>query len=612
VLLWYIAGCVFSWGDGDYGKLGRGGSDGCKSPKPVDRLDGEDIIQVGCGTQFSAALSSKGRVFTWGKGDGHRLGHGTEEHVRYPKRVEGALLNKHVISLSVGCMHCAVVTEDGEVYCWGRNDRSQQGDGSTNTKTIPTLVGGLQDTPMMKVACGAHQTFVWSTVSSWGHGVRAPFCIDVKQSTFQFLDVLLKQVCTGLDKWHDWRPPRQEQECMAVAGLNLLGLQLHAAIKTQSDIDDLGLTAGSPLASSLKQLIVTLATNPGVVSSVQTAAQSCLNRGWVVLLPTAEERARTLSELLPKEESVDMTQVPAGRQFMIELLVNSLMSDGGLEVALDTAIQVESISKPVLTTAMSDTTIVPLLQLVEQLLSTATMHLLVHFTDLATAFLTDQQQLPPTRISRSASLELLLRFQHLLFGKFFTFTDNGQFAADITKCDPLSMAGALTLLQKYTKLFCASAYQVIGKATQLAREGTVQFIASAEALEDGLIGVLLPELVLSMILLQAHHPSVAQKSEGICLLRDLLIPINRFNQLAPGCYKEDELDMTWLRTVDNTEASFNNQNVNDDVPLIRKEDLENHNKEGGLWIVIHGCVYNAQEFKANVRTDWHDVLISNA
>ena len=63
-VVWF-AGYVFSWGDGDYGKLGRGGSDGCKSPKPVDRLDGEDIIQVGCGTQFSAALSSKGRVFTW-------------------------------------------------------------------------------------------------------------------------------------------------------------------------------------------------------------------------------------------------------------------------------------------------------------------------------------------------------------------------------------------------------------------------------------------------------------------------------------------------------------------------------------------------------------------
>lgn len=26
---------VWSWGDGDYGKLGRGGSDGCKTPMKV-------------------------------------------------------------------------------------------------------------------------------------------------------------------------------------------------------------------------------------------------------------------------------------------------------------------------------------------------------------------------------------------------------------------------------------------------------------------------------------------------------------------------------------------------------------------------------------------------
>lgn len=59
-------------------------------------------------------------------------------------------------------------------------------------------------------------------------------------------------------------------------------------------------------------------------------------------------------------------------------------------------------------------------------------------------------------------------------------------------------------------------------------------------------GVLLPELVLSMILLQAYHPSVAQKSEGMSLLRDLLIPIDGFNRLAPGSSKEDQVDMAWL------------------------------------------------------------------
>lgn len=31
-------GSVYSWGDGDYGKLGRGGSDGSKVPRLVDKL----------------------------------------------------------------------------------------------------------------------------------------------------------------------------------------------------------------------------------------------------------------------------------------------------------------------------------------------------------------------------------------------------------------------------------------------------------------------------------------------------------------------------------------------------------------------------------------------
>jgi E3 ubiquitin-protein ligase HERC2 len=31
-------GLVYSWGDGDFGKLGRGGSEGCSVPHPVERL----------------------------------------------------------------------------------------------------------------------------------------------------------------------------------------------------------------------------------------------------------------------------------------------------------------------------------------------------------------------------------------------------------------------------------------------------------------------------------------------------------------------------------------------------------------------------------------------
>ena len=48
---------VWSWGDGDYGKLGRGGSDGCKVPMKVESLAGLGAVKVECGSQFSVCLT---------------------------------------------------------------------------------------------------------------------------------------------------------------------------------------------------------------------------------------------------------------------------------------------------------------------------------------------------------------------------------------------------------------------------------------------------------------------------------------------------------------------------------------------------------------------------
>lgn len=45
--------------------------------------------RVFCGAQFSVALTVDGEVYTWGKGDHYRLGHGSEEHLRYPKKMNG-------------------------------------------------------------------------------------------------------------------------------------------------------------------------------------------------------------------------------------------------------------------------------------------------------------------------------------------------------------------------------------------------------------------------------------------------------------------------------------------------------------------------------------------
>ncbi|XP_014678095.1 PREDICTED: E3 ubiquitin-protein ligase HERC2-like [Priapulus caudatus] len=70
-------GIIYSWGDGDFGKLGRGGSEGCNVPQAVERLTGLGVVQIECGAQFSLALTKAGQVWTWGKGDYFRLGHGS-------------------------------------------------------------------------------------------------------------------------------------------------------------------------------------------------------------------------------------------------------------------------------------------------------------------------------------------------------------------------------------------------------------------------------------------------------------------------------------------------------------------------------------------------------
>ena len=35
--------------------------------------------------------------------------------------------------------------------------------------------------------------------------------------------------------------------------------------------------------------------------------------------------------------------------------------------------------------------------------------------------------------------------------------------------------------------------------------------------------------------------------------------------------------------------------------MIRQADLENHNKDGGMWVVIHGKVYDLHDFKSQAQ-----------
>ena len=91
------------------------------------------------------------------------------------------------------------------------------------------------------------------------------------------------------------------------AKFNFAYFQLFAAISQNENPSSIGLGVGSPLNNSLKQRVVTLASNTGVLATIQQAAQAVLQNGWSLLLPTPEERAKALSFLLPSSMTTGNT-----------------------------------------------------------------------------------------------------------------------------------------------------------------------------------------------------------------------------------------------------------------------------------------------------------------
>lgn len=173
-------GFVFSWGDGDFGKLGRGGSEGCSIPHQVERLNGVGVIQIECGAQFSLALTKIGEVWTWGKGDYYRLGHSSDQHIRKPTPIQ-ALRGKKVIHVAVGALHCLAVTDTGHVYAWGDNDHGQQGSGNTSVNRKPVQVLGLDGIFVNRVACGSSHSVAWSLPQNLTEGDKrepVPFSVS--------------------------------------------------------------------------------------------------------------------------------------------------------------------------------------------------------------------------------------------------------------------------------------------------------------------------------------------------------------------------------------------------------------------------------------------------
>ncbi|GMF17806.1 unnamed protein product [Phytophthora fragariaefolia] len=133
--------------------LGHGDCDRRLSPTLVQGLEEahEEIIKVACGWDHSLAVSTSGRVYTWGSGTNGKLGHGDEESFDTPTLVR-SMEGKKVKDAKAGCEHTVFLTYDHELWTCGQGDSGRLGHGDNQTRKRPTRVELLAECGLKPVA----------------------------------------------------------------------------------------------------------------------------------------------------------------------------------------------------------------------------------------------------------------------------------------------------------------------------------------------------------------------------------------------------------------------------------------------------------------------------
>jgi alpha-tubulin suppressor-like RCC1 family protein len=93
-------------------------------------------------TTYNSSTSSN-KVYCWGKNDYYQLGDGTTDSSLFPKEIRftsnNVPQNLTTVSIAAGAHHTCAIERNGGVWCWGKNDKMQAGFNTFDTLTQPPV-----------------------------------------------------------------------------------------------------------------------------------------------------------------------------------------------------------------------------------------------------------------------------------------------------------------------------------------------------------------------------------------------------------------------------------------------------------------------------------------
>ena len=112
-----------TWGEGTHGELGHypfvtSGLMKQYLELTPRQLEGVNFRDIACGTNHTLAVDNNGKVWSWGKGENGKLGHGDDADRHKPEMLQG-FAGVDIVKVACGESHSLALDKDGRCYAWG-------------------------------------------------------------------------------------------------------------------------------------------------------------------------------------------------------------------------------------------------------------------------------------------------------------------------------------------------------------------------------------------------------------------------------------------------------------------------------------------------------------
>jgi alpha-tubulin suppressor-like RCC1 family protein len=164
------AGGAWCWGSNQDGGVGDGTLTERTTPTRVLTPGGVTFVSLETGGPTACGLTGGGAIYCWGRNDRGQVGDGTNTQRLTPVLVQ-APSGVTFSGLSVGADYACALAASGPAYCWGNNVAVTLGDGTSTNRSVPTIVHAPSGVTFLKISAGFSHTCAVTAIGSaycWG------------------------------------------------------------------------------------------------------------------------------------------------------------------------------------------------------------------------------------------------------------------------------------------------------------------------------------------------------------------------------------------------------------------------------------------------------------